>query len=70
MFVASTHAGTHLASPENWGNLVDLYTNLAAVSARLLSMLPGAAPVATVIAGVVKGIGAFVKSLVSYIATG
>ena len=34
VFVASTNAGTHLADPERWSDLVDLYTNLAAVSAR------------------------------------
>ena len=33
-------------------------------------MLPGAAPVAAVVGGVVKGIGAFVKYLVSYAAKG
>ena len=36
VFVASTHAGTNLASPERWSDLVDLYTNLAAVSAKAL----------------------------------
>ena len=71
MFVAATQRRHPPRQPrERWGNLVDLYTNLAAVSARVLSTLPGAAPVATVVAGVVKGIGAFVKSLVSYAAEG
>ncbi len=70
VFVAATNAGTHLADPERWGDLVDLYTNLAAASARALSLLPQAAPVALVVAGVVKGIGAFVKWLVSYAAEG
>ncbi len=69
VFVASTHAGTNLASPERWSDLVDLYTNLAAVSAKALT-LAGAGAVGIVVAGVVKGIGAFVKYLVSYAATG
>jgi hypothetical protein len=70
VFVASTNAGTHLADPKRWSDLVDLYTNLAAVGASGLAMLPGAAPVAAVVGGVVKGIGAFVKYLVSYAAEG
>lgn len=69
VFVASTHAGTHLADPERWSDLIDLYTNLAAVSAKVL-ILAGAAGVGSIVAGVVKGIGAFVKYLVSYAAEG
>ena len=70
VFVAATNAGTHLADPERWTDLVDVYTNLASVTARGLSLLPGAAPVAAVVGGMVKGIGAFVKYLVSYAAEG
>ena len=70
VFVASTNAGTHLSDPKRWSDLVDLYTNLAAVGASGLAALPGAAPVAAVVGGVVKGIGAFVKYLVSYAAEG
>ncbi|MET0838952.1 MAG: hypothetical protein ABWY19_09250, partial [Marmoricola sp.] len=69
VFVASTHAGTNLASPERWSDLIDVYTNLAAISAKVLTMA-GAGAVGTIVAGVVKGIGAFVKYLVSYAATG
>ena len=69
VFVASTHGGTHLADPERWSDMVDLYTNLAAVSAQVLT-LAGAGAVGAIVAGVVKGIGAFVKYLVSYAATG
>ena len=69
VFVASTHAGTHLADPERWSDMIDLYTNLAAVSARVLTMA-GAGAVGAIVGGVVKGIGAFVKYLVSYAATG
>ncbi len=69
VFVASTNGGTHLADPERWSDLVDLYTNLAVVSAKVLAFA-GAAPAAAVVGGVVKGIGAFVKYLVSYAAEG
>jgi hypothetical protein len=68
VFVAATNAGTHLAHPDRWSDLVDLYTNLATATARALSVLPAAAPVVTIVAGVVKGIGAFVKYLVAYAA--
>jgi hypothetical protein len=68
VFVASTHGGTHLADPTRWHDLVDLYTNLVAVGAAGLALVPGGAPVAAVVGGVVKGIGALVKYLVSYAA--
>ncbi len=70
VFVAATNGGTHLADPKRWGDLVDLYTNLASVTARGLSVVPGAAPVTAVVGGLVRGIGAFVKYLVSYAAEG
>ena len=66
IFVAATNAGTHLADPERWSDLVDLYTNLASAAARGLALLPGAAPAAAIVGGVVQGIAAFVKYLVSY----
>jgi hypothetical protein len=70
IFVAATNAGTHLADPARWCDLIDVYTNLAAVTAGSLAMIPGGAPVAVVVGAVVKGIGAFVKYLVSYAAEG
>ncbi len=70
VFVAATNGGTHLADPERWGDLVDLYTNLGAVAARGLALLPGAAPVVAVVGGALRGIAAFVKYLVSYAAQG
>ncbi|EWT00531.1 hypothetical protein N865_14760 [Intrasporangium oryzae NRRL B-24470] len=68
VFVAATNGGTHLADPKRWSDLVDVYTNLAAVGAGVLSLLPGGAPVGAVVGATVKGIGAFVKYLVSYAA--
>ena len=70
IFVASTHGGTHLADPARWHDLVDLYTNLVTVGAAGLAIVPGGAPVAAVVGGVVRGIGALVKHLVSYAAEG
>lgn len=70
VFVAATNSGTHRADPSRWGDLIDLYTNLGSVVARALSLLPGAAPVVTVVGGVMRGIAAFVKYLVSYAAEG
>ncbi|HEX5969763.1 MAG TPA: CHAT domain-containing protein [Intrasporangium sp.] len=67
IFVAATNGGTHLADPDRWHDLIDLYTNLASVGAGALAAIPGGAPVAAVVAGVVKGIGALVKYLVSYV---
>ena len=67
IFVAATNGGTHLADPDRWHDLIDLYTNLASVGAGALAAIPGGAPVAAVVGGVVKGIGAFVKYLVSYV---
>ena len=69
VFVAATNGGTHLADPERWGDLLDLYTNLGAVAARGLALLPGAAPVVVVVGGALRGIAAFVKYLVSSAAT-
>ena len=70
VFVAATNGGTHLADPARWSDLVDVYTNLAAVGAGALALLPGGAPVGAVVGAVVKGIGAFVKYLVTYAAEG
>jgi hypothetical protein len=69
VFVGATNGGTNLANPERWADLIDLTTNLVAASARLLSLLPGAAPVVAVVSvvnGLIQGLGAFVKYLVSY----
>ncbi|GEO30438.1 DUF7379 domain-containing protein [Terrabacter aerolatus] len=68
VFVAATNGGTHLADPERWHDLVDLYTNLVMAGAAGLSLVPGGAPFGAVVSGVVSGVGALVKYLVSYAA--
>ncbi|MGV1010522.1 MAG: DUF7379 domain-containing protein, partial [Dermatophilaceae bacterium] len=66
VFVAATNGGTNLADPRRWADLIDLTTNLVTASARALALLSGSPPVAAMVSGVVTGIGAFVKYLVSY----
>jgi hypothetical protein len=67
VFVAAPNAGTHLADPARWHDLVDLTTNLVMVTASSLARLPVATPAAGlvdgVIGGVATGIGALVKLL-------
>ncbi|MEI2766136.1 MAG: caspase family protein [Dermatophilaceae bacterium] len=67
VFVAATNAGTHLADPDRWHDLVDMVTNLTAVGAGVLAAIPGGAPVSAVVAGVVRGLGALVKYLAGYV---
>lgn len=66
VFVAATNNGTHLADPARWHDLVDLYTNLVMATTAGLSLAPGAAPLAAIVGGVVRGVGALVKYLASY----
>ena len=66
VFVAATNNGTHLADTDRWYDLIDIATNLTMVGAGVLAAMPGGAPVAAVVAGVVKGLGALVKYLGAY----
>lgn len=63
VFVGGTNAGTLLAQPDNWADLLDLYTNLATVAARSIEILTGTAPAAEMLKGMVTGIGPFVRYL-------
>ena len=65
VFVGATNAGTQLAEPDNWKDFVDLYTNLAVGAARSIGFVTGTTPAAEIVRGLVAGIGAFVKYLVS-----
>jgi hypothetical protein len=65
VFVGATNAGTQLAEPDNWKDFVDLYTNLAVGAARSIGLVTGTTPAAEIVRGLVAGIGAFVKYLVS-----
>jgi CHAT domain/Ternary complex associated domain 7 len=61
VFVAATNGGTQLASPANWKDFIDLYTNLAVATCRLLAMIPQATSVSVVLKELVQGLGAFVQ---------
>lgn len=62
IFVGCTNGGTSLASPANWAELVDIYTNIAIAAARGLGMLAGgvASPVLTF---TIRTLGRFVQML-------
>ncbi|MEP6651074.1 MAG: CHAT domain-containing protein [Lapillicoccus sp.] len=66
VFVGATNAGTHFADETHWADLADLYTNLVAANARAIAALPGGTPIAAVVVGAVRGIGALVRWLASY----
>ncbi len=68
VFVAVTNRGTRLAEPDNWRALVDLYTNLVVAARRAIALVPGVEIqlLAEITSGVVQGIGAFVKYLVTH----
>ncbi|MEM1195775.1 MAG: CHAT domain-containing protein [Pseudomonadota bacterium] len=60
VFVGCTNSGTNLASPENWSEFVDFYTNLTLAGTFGLSVATGGtlSPIAT---GAIKAIGRFVQ---------
>lgn len=62
VFVGCTNAGTHLAEPDNWRMLVDLYTSILVAGSKLL----GAATtplVAAVTEQAIKLVAGFVKAM-------
>lgn len=60
-FVACTNGGTHLAEPKNWEILVDLYTNIAMASARLLALVAGGGALNPVVSETLQLLGKFVQ---------
>jgi hypothetical protein len=64
VFVAGTNAGTLLAEPDNWEDLLDLYTSLATATARSIERLTGTVPAQQMLKGMVTGIGPLVRYLV------
>ncbi|MEZ4382955.1 MAG: CHAT domain-containing protein [Nannocystaceae bacterium] len=62
IFVATTNAGTELARPENWRDLVDAYTTLACNAVRALGAVAGW--ITGVVGGeLINSVGAFVTAL-------
>jgi hypothetical protein len=68
VFVAVTNGGTRLAEPDNWRELVDLYTNLVMATRRVVGLVPdvNVQLLAEITGGLVEGLGAFVKYLVTH----
>ncbi len=61
VFVGCTNGGTALAEPSNWHTLVDLYTNLAAGSSRLLSLVPQIGTPVMLLSEIIQGLGSLIK---------
>ena len=65
VFVGCTNGGTHLAEPDNWAAMVDLYTSIALAATKLLTRLagPGARAVGMVVSELIRLLGKFVQYL-------
>ncbi len=61
IFVGCTNGGTHLAEPENWAAMVDLYTNAIMAGARAIVSLTGGALLSPVVSVGIKTVGRFVQ---------
>ncbi|WFU22067.1 CHAT domain-containing protein [Bradyrhizobium sp. CB1717] len=62
IFVGCTNAGTHLAEPENWAAMIDLYTNGIMAGVRAVSFLAGGAALSPVVSQGIKTVGRFVQA--------
>jgi hypothetical protein len=63
VFVGCTNGGTNLAEPDNWRNLVDLYTNIALAAARAATAVSGAAALSPIVTQVIETLGKLVQYL-------
>ena len=54
IFVGCTNGGTHLAEPENWAAMVDLYTNAIMAGARAIVGLVGGAALSPFVSAGIK----------------
>jgi len=61
VFVGCTNGGTHLAEPDNWQTLVDLYTNAVVAASRIVGAVAGAGPLNPVVTQSIETIASFVK---------
>ena len=61
IFVAAANGGTNLAEPDNWGTLIDLYTNIAVAACKLIGMNPQAKAFTLILNEIIRSLGAFVK---------
>lgn len=62
VFVGCTNSGTHLAEPDNWDALADLYTNAVMAAARVVTGLMGVA-LDPLVSLAIKSLGEFVQYL-------
>lgn len=62
-FVGCTNAGTHLAEPENWNDLIDFYTNAVMAGARAVGAITGSVLVSPLINLAIKTLGEFMQML-------
>jgi hypothetical protein len=62
IFVGCTNAGTHLAEPENWAAMIDLYTNAIMAGVRAVAYLSGGAALSPLVSLGIKTVGRFVQA--------
>lgn len=67
VFVGCTNNGTEFTQPKNWKTLIDLYTNLVAGAAKIVSKVGGPKTkiAAEITSGAMRGLLSFVRYVVS-----
>jgi hypothetical protein len=63
LFVGVPNAGTTLADPKHWRDMVDLYTNITVGACRTIGKIPQARVVTTILSEAIQGMAALVKAL-------
>lgn len=63
VFVGCTNAGTHLAEPDNWDDLIDFYTNVVMAGARAVGAITGSPLLSPLINLAIKTLGEFMQML-------
>jgi hypothetical protein len=63
LFVGVPNAGTTLADPKHWRDMVDLYTNITVGACRTIGKVPQARVVTTILSEAIQGMAALVKAL-------
>jgi hypothetical protein len=66
VFVGVPNGGTSMANPDHWERFLNLYTNLAVASLRVIGLITGSLPIAEIAAELLKGVGPFAKYLATY----
>ncbi|MDH0748868.1 CHAT domain-containing protein [Pseudomonas sp. GD03842] len=63
VFVGCTNAGTHLAEPANWHDLIDFYTNVVMAGARAVGAITGSVLLTPLVSLAIKTLGEFMQML-------